>query len=343
MYLEFIPEGGKFYKVNMHCHTNISDGTRSPEQVKEFYKKAGYSAIAFTDHEILIDHKDLCDDEFVALHGYEVAIKKDLAGHTAYFMPVYHFNFIAKSQDNLKMPLFFKNNPSCPGNSRKWMDEYAQYDTTIDTTKYDIDWINNYLKGVKEGGFLINYNHPQWSLQNCDDYLPLEHLHSIELMNGGCFLQWDNTAIHFEQMLRAGKKVVPTAGDDNHHERGSLKAWTMIKADELSYDALISAYERGDCYVSDGPEIHSLVLKDGKIIVKTSASPYIVLASEGRYVQGKISRTEKFTEAVFDYAPQKMGSYFRIEVRDSEGRKAFSNAYYTDRIEKSLAKDLSKY
>lgn len=336
MYLELIPEGGKFYKVNMHCHTNISDGTRSPAEVKEFYKNAGYSAVAFTDHEILIGHKDLCDDDFVALHGYEVAIKKDLSGHTAYFMPVYHFNFIARSQDNLKMPLFFKNNPSCPGNARKWMDEYAQYDETIETTKYDIEWLNEYLKGVKEGGFLINYNHPQWSLQNCTDYLPLEHLHSIELMNGGCFLQWDSTAIHFEQMLRAGKNLVPTAGDDNHNVRGSLKAWTMIKADELSYDALIAGYEKGDCYVSDGPEIHSLVLKDGKIIVKTSESPYIVLASEGRYVQGKISKTEKFTEAVFDYVPNKMGRYFRIEVRDSEGHKAFSNAYYTQKIAERL-------
>jgi hypothetical protein len=151
-------------------------------------------------------------------------------------------------------------------------------------------------------------------------------------MNGGCFLQWDNTAIHFEQMLRAGKNIVPTAGDDNHHEKGSLKAWTMIKAEELTYDALIKAYEKGDCYVSDGPEIHSLVIKDDKIIVKTSESPYIVLASEGRYVQGRISKTERFTEAVFDYVPKKMGRYFRIEVRDLEGHKAFSNAYYTKYI-----------
>lgn len=338
MYLELIPEGGKFYKVNMHCHTNVSDGTRSPEEVKEFYKKAGYSAVAFTDHEILLGHKDLCDEEFVALHGYEIAIKKDLAGHTAYFMPVYHFNFIARSQENLKMPLFFKNNPSCPGNSRKWMDECAQYDTTIETTKYDIEWINEYLKGVKDGGFLINYNHPQWSLQNCSDYLPLENLHSIELMNGGCFAQWDTTAIHFEQMLRAGKRVVPTAGDDNHNERGSLKAWTMIKAPELSYDALISAYEKGDCYVSDGPEIQSIVLKDGKIIVKTSPAHYVALASEGRYVQHKTAKEEKFTELAFDYVPQKMGAYFRLEVRDSEGHRAFSNAYYVKDIEEALAK-----
>ena len=57
--IELIPEQGKFYKVNMHCHTNISDGKRSPEEVKEFYKKAGYSAVCFTDHEVLVPHKDI--------------------------------------------------------------------------------------------------------------------------------------------------------------------------------------------------------------------------------------------------------------------------------------------
>ena len=65
MNIELIPEAGKFYKANMHCHTNISDGTRSPEEVKAWYKAAGYSAVCFTDHEVLIGHKELCDDELL--------------------------------------------------------------------------------------------------------------------------------------------------------------------------------------------------------------------------------------------------------------------------------------
>ena len=336
MYLELIPESGRFYKVNMHCHTNISDGTRSPEEIKEFYKNAGYSAVAFTDHEILMGHKDLCDDEFIALHGYEIAIKKDLKGHTAYLMPVYHFNFIAKSQDNLIMPLFFKDNPSCAGNSRKWMEECAQYDGIIEETRYEAEWINSYLGAISDGGFLVNYNHPQWSLQNCMDFLNLEHIHSIELMNGGCLALGDNSAFHFEQMIRGGKRVVPTAGDDNHSVKGSLKAWTMIKADELSYESLIEGYEKGNCYVTDGPEIHSIVLEDGIITVKTSNVSYIALLSQGRYVRVKSAADDTVSVAEFEYAPEKMGSYFRFEIHDSKGRKAYSNAFYTDDIKNRL-------
>lgn len=335
MNIELIPEAGKFYKVNMHCHTNISDGTRSPEEVKAWYKAAGYSAVCFTDHEVLIGHKDLCDDEFIALHGYEIAVKRDLDGHTAYFMPVYHFNMIARSQDNLTMPRFFKQNPSCPGNSRWWMDNRAVYSDTIETTVYDPAWINEYLAGVSAGGFLINYNHPEWSLQGPEDYLPLEHLHSIEVINGGCQMLGDNQGFHYSRMLRAGKKLVPTAGDDNHRVENSGKAWTMLKAPELTYDALIHAYASGHGYVSEGPEIQSLVIENDKIIVKTSPVAGIHIMSEGRYAPCRFSRTETFTEAVFDYVPAKFGRFFRIEVRDARGFRAFSNAFYPEELAKS--------
>ncbi|MBQ1207285.1 MAG: hypothetical protein IIX65_02010 [Lachnospiraceae bacterium] len=336
MMIELLPEKGQFYKTNMHCHTHISDGWGTPEQVKEIYKRNGYSAVCFTDHEVLIDHRDLCEPDFIALHGYEVAVKQNLKAPTAWFQPVYHFNMIAKDQDNLVMPRFFKENPSYPGNSRAWSETHARYNEVIETTVYDVDWINEYTKAMVEGGFLVNYNHPMWSLHNPGDYLGLKHLHSIEVINGECQKWNDNTSFHYDQMLRAGHHLVPTGGDDNHKPEHCVRAWTMIKAEELSYESLIAAYERGDCYVSEGPEILSLVLKDGKVVVKTSPAAGIYLYSEGRYVDYVRSRTETYTEAEFDYCPEKMGRYLRIEVRDTAGYRAFSNAYYTADIAKKL-------
>lgn len=336
MYIELLPENGKFFKVNMHSHTNISDGNQTPEEIKEYYKNAGYSAVCFTDHEVLIQHKDLCDDNFIALHGYEVAIKKDITQKTAIFQPVYHFNMIAKSQDTTKMPKFFKNNPSFPGNALEWVNKYANYDETIETTIYDKDWINKYLAAVKAGGYLINYNHPQWSLQDKDDFVGLKNLHSIEIINGGCAPLNDNTSIHYEQMIRNGMKVFVTGGDDNHSIADNFKAWTMIKAPELTYDALISAYEKGYCYASDGPEILSLILEDNKIKIKTSPAVYIRLFSEGRYYKHVCSDTETVTYAEFDYIPKYFGSYFRIEVRDAKGNHAYSNAYFVEDINSKL-------
>ena len=35
MRINLLPEEGKFYKVNMHSHSNLSDGVQTPEQLKE--------------------------------------------------------------------------------------------------------------------------------------------------------------------------------------------------------------------------------------------------------------------------------------------------------------------
>ena len=66
-----IPENGNFYKANLHCHTVISDGKATPEQVKEIYKRNGYSVVAFTDHNVQVPHPELRDDGFLPLVGTE--------------------------------------------------------------------------------------------------------------------------------------------------------------------------------------------------------------------------------------------------------------------------------
>ena len=69
-----LPENGSFYKANLHCHTTISDGRMTPEEVKNAYKEQGYSIVAYTDHDVFIPHPELCEDGFLALNGFEVEI-----------------------------------------------------------------------------------------------------------------------------------------------------------------------------------------------------------------------------------------------------------------------------
>lgn len=55
------------YKANLHCHTVLSDGKKTPEQIKKDYLAHGYSIVAFTDHDKYYPHNDLTDDRFIAL------------------------------------------------------------------------------------------------------------------------------------------------------------------------------------------------------------------------------------------------------------------------------------
>ncbi len=330
MKIFLLPENGNFYKTNLHCHTNISDGKQTPIEVKEFYKSMGYSAVCYTDHEVLIAHNELCDKDFIALHGYEVAVKQDIHGHTGFFMPVYHFNMIAEKQDNLIMPRCFVKNPSMAGNSGKWFNEFRPYDEndTIEATEYNKEWLNTYLSAVKDAGFLITYNHPAWSIQSYNDFVGLQGLFAIEVINGSCVDLGDCTSLRFEEMLRAGMKVLPIGGDDNHHKGDCGIAWTMIKAPELTYDALITACKNGDCYASCGPEIKELYIENGQVCVKTSPAARIILRGEGRCTMS----AHDTDNARFDYLPNAFGKYFRIEVKDSKGNFAYSRAYMTKDI-----------
>ena len=64
-----------FYKGNMHCHSTLSDGKMTPEELKEHYKKHGYSFLAITDHEHVNNNSYLDDEEFITITSAEIAIK----------------------------------------------------------------------------------------------------------------------------------------------------------------------------------------------------------------------------------------------------------------------------
>ena len=41
---------GRFWRGNLHTHSNRSDGALTPEQVIDAYKRAGYDFIELSDH-----------------------------------------------------------------------------------------------------------------------------------------------------------------------------------------------------------------------------------------------------------------------------------------------------
>lgn len=91
---ELLPQSGQFYKANLHCHTVLSDGTWTKEQVKAEYQKKGYSIVAFTDHRHYGWHPELQDDSFLPIAGFEADMDEP------YSIPgdwnrckTYHLNF----------------------------------------------------------------------------------------------------------------------------------------------------------------------------------------------------------------------------------------------------------
>ena len=95
-----LPQNGHFFKANLHCHSTFSDGKRTPEELKEEYMARGYSAIAFTDHNVFIPHNELTDERFVALNGMELDVKE--IGEQTPFNKCCHICYVALSPDTEK-------------------------------------------------------------------------------------------------------------------------------------------------------------------------------------------------------------------------------------------------
>ena len=129
-------------------------------------------------------------------------------------------------------------------------------------------------------------------------------------------------------MLRCGKKIYCLATDDNHNSvYDCFGGFTMIKSDNLEYKAITDALLKGNFYSSMGPEIHSLTFEDGKIHIKCSEAQDICLNTASRRAERV---TGCLTEAVFDIVPE--DEYIRITVTDMKGKKANTNAYFTDEL-----------
>lgn len=326
---------GNFYKANLHAHTNISDGEMSPAEAKEEYKKRGYSILAYTDHEVLVPHNDLTDEGFLAITSYEVVVNEQVAGAPFPFVYTCHLNFLSKDKDQTVSPCFNEKNIFLEKSKAYISKEAKEVAYPIEYTKA---CINDMIRLGRENGFLVTLNHPAWSMQTYADYIDLEGLWGVEVYNGVCdYTGFSETETPFVDLLNAGKAVVPIAADDTHWKHAAYFGWTVVEAEELSYDKVFEALEKGDVYSSTGPSIYEISIDGAKLFVRCSKAKEVRLNTELRWTQ--VIHGEEMTEAEIDLTayfnlkkqyPARVKPYIRITVEDEKGNRAWSRAYFEE-------------
>ena len=322
-----------YYKANLHTHTNMSDGRTSLEEVKEHYKKKGYSVVAFTDHEHLIDNSHLNDENFLAITSCELDIKEDQNFSTSVKreMKVCHLNLLAKDPKNIKTPCY-----------SYFMDKYITdeirdqvYQPEEDFQRvYSTEKISEMIKTANEQGFLVTYNHPRWSLENATIYLGYKDIWAVEIYNhssevGGIY-EYDINA--YDDFLRDGQRCACVCADDNHSAASSCGGYVMINADKLDYDTIMKALENHDFYASTGPVIKELYIEDDTAYLTYEGGIYATISTRGRRAQRIVAENPDGVNTVaFKFLPDSDG-YIRFDVVDKEGKRANTNAYFLDEI-----------
>lgn len=294
-----LPKEGNFYKANLHCHTNLSDGTFTPEDVKAAYRLRGYQVVAYTDHRICVDHSDLNDPSFLALTGTELDDRTSPA--ESGWDQCCHICCIART----------------PGTRENMMQlEHG-----------GVEAYNRTIEKLQKEGFIVHYNHPIWSAQPESVYTALRGVSGFEVFNHDAELYGaeGNGLPNYALFLKSGQRAYPVAGDDNHNisrprrfVTDSFGAFTMIKAKELTYECIISALDAGHVYASTGPEVLEYTLQGKKLSVKCSPVSRVMLKSAwvGINRQNVIMLSDLITEATFDLSEVHGFAYIVMWAQD---------------------------
>jgi hypothetical protein len=194
------------------------------------------------------------------------------------------------------------------------------------------------IRKAHELGFLVSYNHPNWSLETSEDYLSYEGFDFVEVHNTGCVKTgYPNDEYVFDNMMKAGKNIFCIATDDNHNAYGfdepktdSFGGWVMVGADRLGYKEIMDSLESGDFYASTGPEIYSISIEgsgeEGLVKVECSPAAAVFMITQGRRCTRALDETgEGISSASLKLYPQ--DTKFRIRVDDGRGHSAYSQIY----------------
>ena len=334
-----LPQNGNFYKANLHCHSNLSDGQLSPEEIKRQYMEKGYSIVAFTDHDILIPHPELAEENFLPLNGYEMEINDNNSVWP--MVRTCHMCLIALEPDNLKQVCWHRD-AYLFGNAVNHKDEVQFYEDEPDYIRsHTPECISDMMKKGRDHGFFVTYNHPSWSLEHYEDYTNYHNMHAMEIVNYSCqtigFEEYN--ARVYDDMLRNGERIFCIAADDNHNHAAadspkydSFGGFIMIKADKLEYRTITKALEKGDFYASEGPKIKELWYEDGVLHIDCSDAEKILFTTAYRHTGNFFAKDAPLTAAEYK-VPEDCG-YVRVTVIDKNGKHANTNAYFMDELNK---------
>lgn len=328
----------KQYKANLHCHSVLSDGKKTPGELKEMYKSHGYSVLAITDHERPCEHQELSDDDIIMLTGYEAYIRQNPDGVYNPFNKEIHLNLFAKDPKNVKM--ICCNEHYCHYLKRDNAFDRLERVGTERLRELTKEYVDEFIRTAREHGYLVAYNHPYWSMQSESEILSYDGLFSIEMCNYGSYLlnHLEYNGALYDKLLLAGKRIFCHSADDNHnhHPEGdpncdSFGAFTMLMPSELTYDGVIRAMENGDMYSSMGPTFSEVSVNSNNLHIECSEVEHIFMYFGSKQpCRLHAKKGEKLTSA--DFTIQSQAKYVRVSIQDSNGNWADTRGFSREEL-----------
>lgn len=293
---------GRFWKGNIHGHSDMSDGLATPEEACARYKGAGYDFIALTDHFLerygfpLTDTRAFRDETFTTIIGAELHAPETSRGD------IWHI---------LAVGLPFDFAPTPAGETGPEL-----------------------ARRARKAGAFVAIAHPHWYQLRIEDGLALDAAHAVEAYNHTSHVHCDrgDGLVLLDALLSEGLRLNTIAVDDSHWKNNdAFGGWVMVKAEANTPEALLAALLNGAFYSSQGPKILDIRIERNELVVVTSPASAVmavgaVNASSRRHA---LTAGGLLTESRLSLEPFQ-GAWCRVAVADETGRRAWTNPLWLD-------------
>lgn len=294
---------GNWYKGNLHCHTTCSDGKDTPLDTVQIYKKNGYQFLGISDHSVYNHFTGFGTKDFLLMPATErdVSVSGEI-------MKCYHIVGIGYDREPNNQ-LYSVGEKFAP---LLW--------NGTETAQGIIDDLNAHTN-------MAILAHPVWSRNELEEIKALNGLVGIEIYNNVCEIEWHQgySELYWDLLLKHGYKVWGFATDDSHDiAKHACGGWIVVKAKELTYAAIQESIVCGSFYSSTGPQIYDFYVEDHRAVVDCSpvhAIHFITYDNLGKSYYG--NDDQDLTGET--HALQGVEKFVRVEIVDSNGKKAWSN------------------
>ena len=296
---------GRFWRGNIHTHSNRSDGVLETEEVCRRYKAEGYDFVALTDHFIglydfpITDTRPFRGDGFTTLLGAELHSGAMENGELWHILAV-------------GLP-----------------DDFARPNVPDFRARADQESGPDLAARARAAGAFVAVAHPEWSGLTTSDARSLDAAHAVEVYNHGCATGCDRPHGFYtlDQLLTEGRQLTLCATDDAHFsEPDHFGGWIMVRSEENEPDALLDALKAGHHYSSTGPELRNIHWSEKSVTVESSAVASVIVQGKGSAAVGVHGISMTRTRVPLDRFAD--SDWLRITVVDNAGKRAWSNPYW---------------
>lgn len=292
-------KSGKFYRGNIHTHSTLSDGRRSPQDVCQFYKDHGYDFISLTDHFLPEFDHPITNTSFYRTDDFTTILGAELHAGMTSLGEKWHILAVGLPSD-FAIPRKDETGP-----------EIAQ-------------------RAMAAGAY-VAVAHPAWYHLPEEDVISLGKVHAIEIINGISADHSDTIDSNhtLNVMLGRGYRYFACATDDAHFHakhQDVLRGWVWVKSESLTPDALLESLKRGEYYSTEGPQIFDIQVKPGEG-VKIVCSPADHIFVTGKGSKASYLHGNGIMEAELPFVNWN-ADYCRVTIRDRFGRRAWSNPIF---------------